>query len=245
MLDKNKIYLGDCLELMKEIPDKSVDCILTDPPYGITACKWDVKLDLEAMWRELKRIRKDSCNIVIFSKQPFTTDLIVSNRKEFRYELIWNKERGTNFANCNEKPMPCHENILLFGKKNVYNPQFRQGKPYIIKHKQYKISKSNPVASRPFVQISDGKYYPISIISFGRTSLEKHPTQKPIKLINYLIKTYSNETMLILDPFSGSGTTAVACHELNRNFICIEKEEQYYKMSCDRLEKAKQQGRLL
>ena len=252
MLDKNKIYLGDCFELMKEIPDKSVDCILTDPPYGITACKWDVKLDLDKMWVEFKRICNG--NIVMFASQPFTTDLICSNRDMFRYELIWNKKQTKQPMLANVRFMKAHENILVFYKLlKTFNPQKTKEVELSSKAGDVnyydKRNKSNYSIHRGISKPREVNYegrYITSILNYTLVNGQNvHPTEKPIELISVLIKAFTDETQLVLDPFSGSGTTAIACHELNRNFICIEKDPEYYKMSCDRLEKAKQQGRLL
>ncbi len=240
-----KLYNGDCLEKMKDILDCSVDMILTDPPYGTTACKWDSIIPLEPMWKELKRIIKPNGAIVMTSSQPFTTTLISSNLKMFKYEWIWEKNRGSNFATVKYQPMKEHENILIFSKgKTIYNAikedRAKGGK----NRATYKINASNTGKRDTYNSIKsiDSGYInknlrcPRSIQKFN-TEVGLHPTQKPVALMEYLIKTYTNENEIVLDFAMGSGTTGVACKNLNRKFIGIEKDEKYFKIAKDRIEK--------
>ena len=232
---ENKIMKGDCLELMKDIPDKSIDMILCDLPYGTTACKWDTIIPFEPLWEQYKRIIKDNGAIVMTASQPFTTDLINSNREMFKYELIWEKDRPTGMFLAKLQPMKYHENIIVFSKsKTTYNPQMIDGK------KNHSVGKGISKSSHYDLPIltdreNSSQKYPKSIIQFKREHPPIHPTQKPVELFEYLIKTYTNEGDLVLDNCAGSGTTGVACKNLNRKFILIEKEEKYIKVIEERL----------
>ena len=225
----NKVIQGDCLEVMKDIPDKSIDMILCDLPYGTTACKWDTIIPFEPLWEQYERIIKDNGAIVLFGSQPFTTDLINSNRKMFKYELIWDKVQGKQPFLAKIQPMKSHENIIVFGKsKLIYNPQKRKGKPYTDKRKG-QIAKTEHFQKfeRQSYENKDTRY-PVTILEFNNPNTKgMHPTQKPVALFEYLIKTYTNEGDIVLDNCAGSGTTGVACKNLNRNFILIEKEQEY------------------
>ena len=222
----------DCLEGMKKIDDKSIDMILCDLPYGTTACKWDTVIPFEPLWEQYERVIKDNGAIVLTASQPFTTALINSNIKYFRYSWIWEKEQGVNFLMAKKQPLKVHEDICIFSKKQtIYNPQMTQGKPYIsgkgdsgeVTGKVKKIQAKN-----------SGTRYPKSVVQFKReTGL--HPTQKPVALFEYLIKTYTNENELILDNCMGSGTTAIACINTNRNYIGFEKDKQYYDIANQRI----------
>ncbi len=232
--------LGDCLERMKEIPDGSVDMILADPPYGTTACKWDSIIPLEPMWEQLRRVIKTNGAIVMTASQPFTTTLISSNMKMFKYEWIWEKPIGTNFFNANHQPLKTHENIVVFSKSAgsysrngsmKYNPQKTKGKPYNCvqgdgAHKYHQdigghISKSD-------------ERFPKSVIK-NNVQRGLHPTQKPVPLMEYLIKTYTTEDDVVLDFTMGSGTTGVAAKNLNRDFIGIELDETYFNIAKARI----------
>ena len=241
--------LGDCLERMKEIPDRSVDMILTDPPYGITACKWDSVIPLEPMWIELKRIIKPNGAIVLFGSQPFTSVLVASNLKMFKYEWIWEKTMASNFATANKIPMKYHENILVFyNKQPIYNP-IREQRSEIGKDRLKNSGKilnstkgrtDHIVINKPIYSEYDKEtILPKSVQKIKSepncNGTKVHPTQKPIALFEYLLKTYSNENMTIFDPCMGSGTTGVACKNLNRKFIGIEKDETYFKIAQDRI----------
>jgi len=235
---KNGIfYLGDCLEIMKEIPDKSVDMIMCDLPYGTTGCKWDIIIPFEPLWKEYKRITKDNSAIVLTASQPFTSALIMSNIKMFKYELIWDKDRPSGFALCNKRPMPQHENILIFyNNQPTYNPQMTIGKPSANGWNKTKENSSQPNLPAIKKTYTDKKF-PKTIIYKKKNgaSTYLHPTQKPVDLFEYLIKTYSNEGDLILDNCAGSGTTAVACERSKRRWICIEKEKEYYELATERV----------
>jgi site-specific DNA-methyltransferase (adenine-specific) len=245
-----KLLHGDCLELMKDIPDGSIDAIITDPPYGTTACKWDSVIPFEPMWAELKRIIKPSGAIVLFGSQPFTSALIMSNAKMFKYEWIWEKAVGSNFATVKYQPMKEHENVLIFGNGKInYYPQMQERKGTCKgKVPNYTNTKSKSVGLKTEVYNSlpsnrDGKVYdvlrnPSSVQFFNnRISNDRgnHPTQKPVALLEYLIKTYTKENETVLDFTMGSGTTGVACKNLNRNFIGIELDETYFNIAKERI----------
>ena len=236
-LDLNKIYNEDCLEGMKRIDDKSIDMILCDLPYGMTYNKWDTVIPLDRLWKQYKRVIKDNGAIVLTASQPFASELICSNRKLFRYEWIWEKENSTNFLNAKKNPLKKHENILVFYKKlPVYNPQMSKGKPYTAVRKE-KPSLNYYKNQKMAKTVSDGERYPISIIKFSRDKEKLHPTQKPVALFEYLIRTYTNERETVLDNCMGSGTTAIACLNTNRNFIGFELDEEYWKIANERIEK--------
>lgn len=228
---------GDCLELMKTIPDGSVDLILTDPPYGTTACKWDSVIPFDLMWDQLKRIIKPNGAIVLFSQQPFTSLLVCSNMKYFRYQFVWDKGYSTGFANANKMPLKKHEDICVFYRKlPTYNPQgLIEIEP---KKKSRKIGGAGEVMG---VNGVEGKLYyqkatnyPTTII---KTRKEKvfHPTGKPISVLEYLIKTYTQENETVLDFTMGSGSTGVACVNTSRSFIGIELDEKYFEIAKKRI----------
>jgi site-specific DNA-methyltransferase (adenine-specific) len=244
---------GDCLELMQEIPDKSIDMILCDLPYGTTACKWDTIIPFEPLWEQYKRIIKDNGAIVLTTSQPFTSALVMSNIKMFKCEWIYKKRCASNFAQAKYMPMKEHESVLIFGKnKTNYYPikEKRQGSGK--ERVKYAYSDKSRHAIGDFVGNIKGKYnkendsgndemrYPSSVQEFNnRASGDRgsHPTQKPLALFEYLIKTYTNEGNLVLDNCMGSGTTGVACKNLNRKFIGIEKDEKYFEIGRNRIDK--------
>ena len=231
-MPKIELIQGDCLELMKEIPDKSIDMILCDLPYGTTACKWDMIIPFELLWKQYERIIKDNGAIVLTASQPFTSALVMSNPKLFKYEWIWEKEQGVNFMLSKKQPMKVHENILIFSKKQIkYNPIMTIGRPYI----SGKGTSGDVTGNVTKIQTKNGgTRFPKSIIKINReTGL--HPTQKPVALFEYLIKTYTNEGETVLDNCMGSGTTGVACKNLNRNFIGIELDPEYFKIAEKRI----------
>ena len=232
---------GDCLELMKDIPDKSIDMILCDLPYGTTRNKWDSVIPLDKLWEQYERIIKENGAIILFSQMPFTAELTHSNLKLFKYEWIWEKDNGTGFLNAKKKPLKIHENILVFYKKlPTYNPQMRTGfKPY--KCKQGRHSTNYGLYEQGYITESNGERYPIDIIEFKKDS-GLHPTQKPVALLEYLIKTYTNEGETVLDNCMGSGSTGVACVNTNRNFIGIELDEKYFEIAKQRIEKISLEG---
>lgn len=231
------IKQGDCLELMKDIPDESIDMILCDLPYGTTKNKWDSVIPLNKLWEQYERIIKDNGAIVLFSQMPFSAELVHSNLKLFKYEWIWQKDNGTGFLNAKKMPLKIHENILVFYKKlPLYNPQMRTGfKPY--KCKQGRHSTNYGAYEQGHITESNGERYPIDIIKFKKDS-GLHPTQKPVELLEYLIKTYTNENETVLDNCMGSGSTGVACVNTNRSFIGYELDEKYFEIAEKRINEA-------
>ena len=230
---------GDCLELMKDIPAGSVDLVLTDPPYGTTACKWDSVIPFKPMWEQLKRIVKPNGAICLFGSEPFSSALRMSNIKNFKYDWIWEKEQGANFMLCKYQPYKVHEIVSVFSKeKHNYFPQMTEGKPYI----SGKGTSGEITGNRPKVQTkNEGKRYPRSIQRFNtEKNKSTHPTQKPIALLEYLIKTYTNEGETVLDFTMGSGSCGVACINTNRDFIGIELDENYFNIAKKRIEEAKE-----
>lgn len=237
------LYKGDCLELMKNIPDKSVDMVLCDLPYGTTQNKWDNCIDLSKLFLEYERIVKSGGVIALFSQQPFTSDLIQANRKHFRYEWIWQKSQGTGHLNANRMPLKIHESILIFyDRLPTYNPQFTEGKPY---KTTYSTHSSNYGKQKDNITtINEGKRYPTDILKFI-CEHGVHPTQKPVPLLEYMIKTYTNEGETVLDNCMGSGSTGVACVNTGRDFIGIELDENYFHIAEKRISDAENQKKLL
>ena len=230
---------GDCLELMKNIPDGSVDMILCDLPYGTTACKWDSIIPFEELWKGYCRIIKDDGAIILFSSEPFTSILICSQISLFRYDLIWDKQKGCDFLNANRKPLRSHENILVFYKKSpTYNKQYWYSTPYKKINGNKKQSSVYHDSHDVDTESTDGKRNPLSILSFPRDGNRVHPTQKPVALLEYLIKTYTNEGETVLDNCMGSGSTGVACVNTNRRFIGIELDDKYFEIAKQRIDAA-------
>lgn len=229
---------------MKKIPDGSIDLVLTDPPYGTTACKWDTVIPFEPMWEQLKRVTKKNGAIVLFGSQPFTSALVMSNPKMFKYEIIWEKEKPTNFLLVKKQIAKQHENILVFySNQPTYNPQmYKCEDKYLDKRKTYNNSeqKQDSIIGKTTLQCKrrkeDGLRYPKSVYKVSRERNSLHPTQKPVALMEYLIKTYTNEGDTVLDFTMGSGTTGVACKNLNRNFIGIELDKEYFEIAKKRIE---------
>tara|TARA_Y100000004_G_C8859560_1_gene388402 strand:+ start:168 stop:896 length:729 start_codon:yes stop_codon:yes gene_type:complete len=237
-----QIINDDCLNALKDIPDNSIDFILTDPPFGTTACKWDFVIPYELMWAELKRIRKDNTAILLFGIEPFSSHLRLSNLKEFKYDLIWNK--NTSAAGLAKiRPMPNFEIISIFAKNKIYyNPIMEKGKPYKDNRNsnkrthqndhQYGYKKRIPIDNK-------GTRYPKSIINITKYNKKgQHPTQKPTELLEYLIKTYTKENEVVLDFTMGSGSTGVAAINTNRHFIGIELDKEYFKIAEKRINEA-------
>ena len=233
---KKEILLGDCLELMKDIPNGSIDMILCDLPYGTTQNKYDIILPFDKLWEQYERIIKDNGAIVLFGQGLFFVDLINSNRKLFRYDLVWDKQLISGFLNANRMPLRVHENIAIFYKKlPIYNPQYTEGKPLHSKGKTYMNKEHKNENYGKFEMTDDSRSgstqkHPKSIISFPKPhpSIAQHRTEKSIEMLEYLIKTYTKENDLVLDNTAGSGTTAIACLNTNRQFIVMEKEQKYY-----------------
>jgi site-specific DNA-methyltransferase (adenine-specific) len=232
-----QLFNDDCLKVLPTIPDKSIDLILTDPPYGTTQCKWDSIIPFEPMWNQLKRVIKDNGCIALFGSEPFSSNLRMSNINNYKYDWIWQKQQGTNPLSVNYMPLKDYEIISIFYKtKPTYNPQMSFGKPY----KAYKstIKKIGEVYGGQKSQHRDnpkGSRFPKMVLYF-KTERGLHPTQKPVTLLEYLIKTYTNENDTVLDFTMGSGSTGVACKNLNRRFIGIELEKNYFKIAKDRIE---------
>ncbi len=245
MNEQIKLLKGDCLELMKDIPDKSIDAIIADLPYGTTACKWDTIIPFEPLWAQYKRIIKDNGAIVLFGSQPFTSALVMSNPKWFKCEWIWKKHKGTNFNTVKRHPMKVHESICLFSNgKFTYNPQMTEGNPYK-QRGEHNVNKKGGMFENKKVgyakDFDSSKRYPISIQEFSNHNQKAnsfHPTQKPVALLEYLIKTYTNEGETVLDNTMGSGTTGVACVNTNRGFIGMELDDKYFEIAKERIEKA-------
>lgn len=233
----NKITQGDCLNEMKRIPDESIDMILADLPYGTTRNKWDSIIPLDELWVLYERIIKERGAIVLTAQTPFDKVLGVSNLKLLKYEWVWIKNRGTGHLNAKKMPMKSHENILVFYKKlPTYNPQMREGGAYTRPTGNY--GSSNYGKQKPLTNSYSGGRYPLTNLEFNIVERTKHPTQKPIALFEYLIRTYTNESDVVLDNVIGSGTTAVAAINTGRNFIGIEKEPEYVEIAKRRIDEA-------
>jgi site-specific DNA-methyltransferase (adenine-specific) len=239
-----QLFKGDCLEIMKSIPDKSIDAIITDPPYGTTACKWDSVIPFDLMWQQLNRIIKPNGAIVLFGSEPFSSALRMSNIKGYCYDWIYDKKFGGNFVQAKRQPIKTHENISVFsiiGKMPIYSPQMIK-RDVPIKKGGNKQSKTIPIAitEKSIAFEKEHKSYdvkfPDSQLHYScRTDRGLHPTQKPVELIKYLIKTYTNENETVLDFTMGSGTTGVACKNLNRKFIGIEMDDKYFSIAENRI----------
>ena len=249
MKDIELLY-GDCLELMKNIPDKSIDMVLCDPPYGTTACKWDSIIPFDKMWEQLNRIIKDNGAIVLFGNEPFSSLLRCSNLKNYKYDWIWNKENGGNFTVCKYRPLGQTENISVFGKNKInYYPimEMTKEKNKRPRDKSFFMKNDNTqgMASGKFITSKnhdENLRYPKNLLTFNNRVGELnninrlHPTQKPTYLLEYLIKTYTKENETVLDFTMGSGSTGVACINTNRNFIGIELDDKYFDIAKQRIE---------
>jgi site-specific DNA-methyltransferase (adenine-specific) len=232
---------GDCLELMKDIPDKSIDMILCDLPYGTTMNKWDSVIDFDELWTAYKRIIKNNGAIVLFGQGLFTAELACSNKEMFRYRLVWEKTKAGGFLNARRMPLQAHEDISVFYKKlPTYNPQMEAGKPYV----KRAVTNGDGGCYGKFdrvgqTNINNGTRFPRSVLRFSNDNHNSiHKTQKPVQLLEYLIRTYTNEGETVLDNCMGSGSTGVACVNLNRNFIGIELDEGYFNIAKKRIEEA-------
>ncbi len=236
MVEVDSLHFGDCFDVLEMMQDKSVDMVLCDLPYGVTACDWDVELDLGRLWPEYKRLLKPGGVVVLTATQPFETKLINSNPKWFRYKWVWKKTRAVGFLNSRKMPLRIHEDVLVFSPgKSIYNPQLEPGKPYVSKRKSsgkggvYREVKRSET-------VNTGFRFPKDLVEFSNTC-EKvvHNTQKPVALFEYLIRTYTNEGALVLDNTAGSGTTAIAAINTGRRYVCIEKKMANYMVMVDRI----------
>jgi len=243
LIELNKIYNEDCIggRGMCLIPNESIDMILCDLPYGTTACKWDLIIPFESLWNQYERIIKDKGVIALFGSQPFSSLLVASNIKLFRHEWIWNKDKSGNFMNCKFEPMKTHEHILIFGKvKGTYNPIMELRDEKNKRNNKPRLNTSNIISTQEFYtkesKGNDDYKYPTSVKYFNSVRKGKHPTQKPVELLEYLIKTYTNKGEIILDNCMGSGTTAIACINTNRNYIGFENDNTYYELANKRIE---------
>jgi site-specific DNA-methyltransferase (adenine-specific) len=234
---KNTIICGDCLEVMKEIPEKSIHMILCDLPYGVSENKWDIIIPLDKLWEQYERIITDNGAIVLTANMFFSYQLIHSNPKLFRYDLVWIKTIGSGNLNVGHRPLRMHENILVFYKnKPTYNEQTTVGKPYRISRKADTYNGAGYGEQKDVLKINDGTRHATSVLKYSNPRTKGgHPTQKPVELFEWLIKTYTNENEIVLDNCIGSGTTAVACINTDRNYIGIELEQKYVNMSNERI----------
>lgn len=257
MIEKNKLYHGDCFELMKDIPDKCVDLILSDPPYNTLSksnkeAQWDKEIDLQALWKQYERIIKDNGAILLFAFGLFDAKLIMSNSKMWKTTLIWDKVRKTGFLNAKRMPMRQHENIEVFYKKqSTYNPQMVKCEPHQRNHsrgngKHKETNRNYGKFGKADDIITDLKY-PSSILTFHKGHSKEswlHPTAKPVPLLQYLIRTYSNEGDLVLDNFAGSGSTCIAAIRENRSFIGMELDDHFFEVANERIKNELQQPKL-
>jgi site-specific DNA-methyltransferase (adenine-specific) len=229
---------ADCFDVFPFIEDKSIDAIICDLPYGTTACKWDSVLPFEKLWEHYNRVIKDNGVIILFGREPFSSKVRLSNEDNYRYDWIWEKSKATNFLFAKQMPLIAHEDIMIFYKKlPTYNPQKTKGKPYNKGfEKRNEIEAVGKIGNGNLIINESGDRNPRSVIYFRTAESEGklHPTQKPIELIEYLVKTYTNEGDMVLDNCMGSGTTNLACIKLNRKSIGIEKEKQYYDVAVRR-----------
>ena len=255
-MDDIELWFGDCLELMKNIPNKSIDMILADLPYGTTACSWDTVIPFEPLWKQYERIIKDNGCIALFGSEPFSSFLRLSNIKLYKYDWVWQKTMSNGFVHAKNKPLKKHENISIFSKgttvhksqsKNrmTYNPQMTEGKPFFKVMTSSTSGEDTLLHSPSQLNINfigtelknDGTRYPISVIKFSNGNNHNlcH-TQKPVPLLEYLIKTYTNKNELVLDNVMGSGSTGVACKNINRRFIGIENDIEYFEIAKSRID---------
>lgn len=236
-----EILNGDCLELMKQIPDRSVDCVICDLPFGSTSCPWDVVIPFEQLWKQYDRIIRKKGNIVLFGTGLFAYKLALSNERKFRYELIWKKSKCGSPLTAKYMPLKKHENILVFGEPaSYYEPQMTEGKPY---HRKFTLSKTNSMnyGLKGVATDNKGTRHPTTILDFPqkwRRQDQVHPTQKPVELMEWLVRSYCPEEGIVLDNCMGSGTTGVACVNTGRKFIGIEKDECYFNVSKNRIQGA-------
>lgn len=240
-IEPNDLVQGDMLEAMNGIPDGSIDMILTDLPYGTTACRWDSVIDFDKLWKQYNRVIRDNGAILLFGSEPFSSKLRNSNIDNYRYDWVWEKDKGTNIFQAKRQPMKNYEDVMVFYKKQpTYNPQMRVGKPYTKIQRNSRLGEHLGAGnSRASDMINEtGERYPLATIHYTRDTargVSYHPTQKPVALLEYLIKTYTNEGEVVLDSTMGSGSTGVACKNTNRRFIGIELDEEYFKIAKERI----------
>ena len=240
-MEYNKLLNGDCLELMKNIPDKSIDCIITDLPYSQTSRnKWDNIIPFEPLWTQYKRITKDNAAIVLFANGMFTAELMMSNKEMWKYNLIWEKTQPTGFLNSKKMPLRSHEDICVFYRKQpTYNPQMTDGHVRKVSKAQHHVTakETNDYGKYNFVDYDSTKRYPKSVWTFAKDTQKHalHPTQKPLALIEELVKTYTNQGDIVLDSCAGSNTTGLACKNLNRRYIGIELDKNYFEIGKQRI----------
>ena len=236
-MSRFRLFHGDCIDVMKRLPDGCIDLVLTDPPYGTTQCKWDSVIPFEPMWEQLNRLVKPNGAMVLFGREPFSSTLRMSNIKNYKYDWVWEKHH-TGQLNAKKQPLRNVENIILFYRKQCcYNPQFTQDKPYKVVRKNYKGSPAYGKQT-DHTAISTGSRYPLQILKY-KEKMKFHPTQKPVALMEYLIKTYTKEGEIVLDFTMGSGSTGVACMNLNRDFIGIDSDEKYFEIAEERINKSR------
>jgi len=229
---------GDCLEEMAKLPDNSIDLVLADPPYGTTYCKWDTVIPFAPLWEQLHRITHKTTPVVLTAVQPFTSFLICSNKRHYKYSWTWRKPTPTGFLNAKKQPLRVTEDVVVFYRSQChYTPQMRQGfKPYARSGKREKLHPHyNRFSDLMRRSCSDGERYPINLLDYKRDRPSTHPTQKPVALLSYLIETYTKPGHTVLDFTMGSGSTGVACHETGRNFIGIELDKGYFDGASKRL----------
>jgi DNA modification methylase len=235
---ESQVLHGDCFEVMKDIPDASVDMILCDLPYGTSKCKWDVLVPFEPLWEQYRRVIKMNGAMVFTASQPFTSVLITSNLKDYRYNWVWEKSKATGYLNSKKLPMKAHEDICVFYQKPpIYNPQKWQSTPYN-KGSAHRPTEVYGKQVEVLVKNDSGLRYPRTVQYFKTAESEgkvHHPTQKPISLFEYLIRTYTNENEIVLDSCAGAGTTALAALNSNRKYVCIEKDKEYYDVMRNRI----------
>jgi DNA modification methylase len=239
-----RLMLGDCLERMREIEDGSVDMVLCDLPYGTTQNKWDAVIPFNALWQAYERVCKPSAAIVLTAAQPFTSALVASNLRAFRYSWVWEKTKASGFLNARRRPLAAHEDVCVFGRAETYNPQGLEAVT-VNSARKNKAGNGNfgRVSSRPYIQ-REGNF-PRSVLRFAHETKPVHPTQKPVALMEYLIRTYTNEGEVVLDPTMGSGTTGVACVNTGRRFIGIERDPDYFAIAERRIADAQNATPLL
>lgn len=242
-MSKVELYLGDCIEVMKQLisEGRKIDAIITDPPYGTTKCAWDIVIPFEPMWQCITELRKDNSPVILFGNEPFSSFLRESNIREYRYDIYWQKERATNIFQLKKRPAKVIENICVFyDKQPTYNPQMVKydGPKRTNKIKDGKLGALiDQGEKKPNEYVDTGYRYPLQVVQIKRDILKSnlHPTQKPVELMEWLVKTYTNEGDSVIDFTMGSGTTGVACVNLNRDFIGIEKDERYFSIAEERI----------